>query len=141
MGFKVTENGYSEGVQISTKIQEDLFNFRASDGEGLDSLLKSVATNATSVADNLATVKQVFLSKGVMTGKLNTRHDEDPPRTTSQLFKSRGGVVECKHGPATNLTGKRNARGELYTWKYACSASLNASDRCKASEIPGNEQQ
>lgn len=133
-------NGYADGVQVNTKIAEDLYNFRAKDGEALDKLLESFNNHAESLAEHLVQAKQVILSRAVVTGVVsNPAPSAAAP--AGQAPVAPGGIPSCKHGVAKDLTGETGRNGQLYQWRYYCSADFNAPDKCQAKDIVGNSKQ
>lgn len=107
-------NGYSKGVQVSSTINGDLFNFRAGDGSELSELLGSVAEYAEQAVTSLTTFKQAVVAHGVFTGNANP-NAAGPAKTAGATgAPPSSGVPTCAHGAMKDLAGKG------YKKRYYC---------------------
>jgi hypothetical protein len=110
-------------IQVSKKINGDLWNIRASSAEEFLELTRALAEHGEAALEFLGDFVQATIAKMVQTDGYSAAPRSGGNSTSATA--TRGGVPTCKHGEMKDL-GDRG-----YRHRYYC-PSKSRSDRCDA---------
>ncbi len=99
-------------IQLSKKINGDLWNIRANSAEEFKSIIEDLAGVADDTLTTLSEVVQAALAKGVQTAEF----DSEPDKKSSGGSRKSSGPPKCRHGEMKDLADKN------YKHRYYCTA-------------------
>ncbi len=124
-------------VQVNFKLGETLINLRGQDVSEVLEKVEEMKSGFDLIAEAMSVAKQVQMAKGL------TSFTPAPAAPAASHSAPAAGAtassLRCVHGAYKDLKGKRNAKGDLYKYRYFCPGPRD--NQCKAADLPGQEQQ
>lgn len=110
----IKDDGAGYKIQLSKKVNGDLWNIRANSAEEFRQIVEDLAGVADSALSSMGEVVQAVLAKGVQTEEFS---EPETKKSYSGGRKSTsGGPPKCRHGEMKDLAEKN------YKHRYYCTA-------------------
>jgi hypothetical protein len=119
-------------MKLTFTVGGDLYEV---EGDNFDQLKDQLdLASSKELSEALVNVKQVLVAKAVFTGAAQKEASKASAGSDAPPWKNDSDVPSCKHGPMTDLRGKKNKSGEAYKFDFYCNAPKDVpwKEKCDA---------
>lgn len=121
-------------LQVNVTMGDYLFNLNGQSAEELDEHVAELAKRSGEIFNNLTAIRQAGMAAAVFSDNETRKTTPAVPVTTGE-GPPPAGQVTCPHGVMSDLVGRRNAKGDLYKYRYYCAAKRDDPTKCKEGKV------